>query len=167
MRALSFLFVIPFLLLAAGQAQAKSCSSFVTIESYDEAKSVVTLDKGKGSLNKYFPRPEGATGTKIPSKCRSKVMKQGEFPVTKTGGRLKITQVRENFSGKMHNDPDDPTWLPAKLKELIANKTEVCAVLRPPVGKKEPFGVSAIYLPVTPEELAEIDRLEKQAEDLE
>ncbi len=167
MRVLTFVLALPFLFLGAAEAQAKSCSTFLTIESYDAATSTVTIKKGNGSVNKYFPRPEGATGTKIPSKCRSKVLKQGDFPVTATGGRLKITQIRQNFSGKMENDPDDPAWLPARLQELIAAKTEVCAVLRPPVGKKEPFGVSSIYLPITEEEKKEIERLENQASDVD
>lgn len=167
MRVPIFVLVLPFLLLAAHQAEAKSCSTFMTIESFDAASNTVQIAKGKGNVRKYFPKPEGATGTKIPSKCKSKVLKQDGFPVTATGGRLKITQIRENFSGSMLNDPDDPAWLPAKLKELIDAKTEICAVLRPPVGKKEPFGVSAIYMPITDAELKEIERLENQASDVD
>ncbi len=167
MRAPILILALSFVMLSVQQADAKSCSTFMTIESYDAANSTVTIKKGKGNIRKYFPKPEGATGTKIPSKCRSKVLKQGDFPVTATGGRLKITQIRENFAGKMLNDPDDPAWLPAKLQELIDSKTEICAVLRPPVGKKEPFGVSAIYMPITDAELKEIERLENQASDVE
>ena len=56
------------------------------------------------------PRPEisgriaGAPPTsKIPSQCKSKVLGQDSFPVNVSGGRMSITQVRANFSGKMLN----------------------------------------------------------------
>jgi len=167
MRAWSVILAIPFLCLAAGEAHAKSCTAFVTITSYDPGSSTVELKKAKGSERKFFPKPEGATGTKIPKKCSSRVFKQDSFPVVATGGRLKITQIRENFSGKMKNDTEDPNWLPAQLKKLIDEKVMVAAILRPPVGKKKPYGVSAIYLPITPDELKEIERLENLAEDVE
>jgi hypothetical protein len=167
MRALILLLALPILVLSAAPALAKSCNAWVIIESYDPGTSTVTVKKEKTSVRKYFPKPEGATGSKIPAKCKSKVYKQGSFPVTATGGRLKITQIRENFSGKMLNDPEDPAWLPAKLQELIDDKTLVSAIMRPPVGKKKPFGVSAVYLPITEAELKEIERLENLASDVD
>ncbi len=77
-----------------------------------------------------------------------------------------MTQVRSNFQGKMLNDLDDPAWLPAKLKELIEGKTEVVVVIRPGVGKDAPLGITTIYLPITEEELAEIKRIDEDAEDI-
>jgi hypothetical protein len=65
----------------------------------------------------------------------------------------------------MQNDTDDEAWLPTKLKELIDAKTEVVIVVRPGVGKDAPLGMTTLYLPITEEEKAEIQRLEDQAED--
>ncbi len=79
---------------------------------------------------------------------------------------MSVTQVRSNFEGKMLNDTDDPNWVPGKLKELIAAKTQVVIVLRPGMGKDSPLGVTTLYLPITDEERAEIERIEKQAEDV-
>jgi hypothetical protein len=76
-----------------------------------------------------------------------------------------MTQIRTNFQGKMLNDADDPSWLPAKLKELIDGKTQVVSVIRAGIGKDAPLGVTTIYVPITEEEKAEITRLENQAED--
>ena len=84
-----------------------------------------------------------------------------------TGGRMSATQVRTNFEGKMLNNLDDPAWLPAKLDELIKSKTEVVLVIRPGMAKNAPLGVTTLYLPAGPEDLAEIKRLEDLAEDVE
>ena len=66
----------------------------------------------------------------------------------------------------MLNDTDDETWLPKKLEELIAAKTKVLVVARPPVtDKKGPAGLTTIYLPAGEEDLAEIKRVEAQAVD--
>ena len=56
--------------------------------------------------------------------------------------------------------------MPAKLQELIEAETLVVIVIRPGVGKDAPLGVTTIYLPITEEELAEIKRLDDQAEDI-
>jgi hypothetical protein len=77
-----------------------------------------------------------------------------------------VTQVRSNFQGKMLNDLEDPAWLPAQLKKLVGDKTTVVIVIRPGVGKDAPLGVTTIYLPITEEELAEIKRIEDDAEDI-
>lgn len=157
------------LLFAASAHAGSSCSSFAKITGYDDASKSITLEKAKGSQTKYFPKPEGAPNTsKIPRKCKSKVMKQDSFKVNVSGGRMKITQVRSNFEGKMLNDLDDKTWVPAKLQELITSGEIVVVLLRQPPGsdKKAPFDVTTVYLPITDEELAEIDRLNAQAEDV-
>ena len=169
MRSLIIVLAAAGVLLAAGSAQAgKSCSTFAKITGYDDATKSITFEKEKGSENKFFPKTEGAPSTsKIPSKCKAKVLSQGTFPVNVSGGRMSITQVRANFSGKMLNDIDDKTWVPTKLQELIASGEMVVVLLRQPPGsdKKAPYGVTTVYLPVTEEELAEIERLNKQAED--
>ena len=169
MRALPILVATLVALVAApfADAAAKSCSSFAVITSYDAAAKSVQLKAEKGSESKFFPKPEGAPKTsKIPKKCSSKVLKQASFPVTPKGGRLTITQVRANFSNKMLNDTDDETWLPKKLEELIAAKTKVLVVARPPVtDKKGPSGLTTIYLPISQDGLDEIKRIEAQAED--
>jgi hypothetical protein len=79
---------------------------------------------------------------------------------------MSVTQVRSNFEGKMLNDTEDPAWLPAKLKQLIEAKTLVVILIRPGVGKDAPLGVTTIYLPITEEELAEIKRIDDEAEDI-
>ena len=79
---------------------------------------------------------------------------------------MTATQVRSNFQGKMRNDLDDSAWLPATLKDLIDNETKVVIVVRPGMAKDAPLGITTVYLPITDEELAEIKRLEDQAEDL-
>jgi len=151
----------------AAQAQAASCSSFVVIKSYDAASNTIEVSHEKGKMRKFFPKPEGTpTGpTKIPASCKRKVTKETSLVVKSTGGRLSMTQIRSNFEGKMLNDTDDPNWLPAKLQELIDGKTEVVAIIRPGMGKDAPLGVTTVYLPITPEEEAEITRLENIGED--
>jgi hypothetical protein len=94
------------------------------------------------------------------------VKKTTSLVVKPTGGRMTVTQVRSNFEGKMLNDPDDPAWLPAQLEKLIAEETQVVVVIRPGIGKNAPLGITTIYLPITDEELAEIQRLEDQEEDI-
>ncbi len=149
-------------------AASKSCSGFAVIKSHDAAASSIELSFQKGSQQKFFPRPSGGPSlSKLPKKCRSKVTKLGSFPVKPVGGRMSITQVRQNFSGKMLNDIDDPDWVPAQLATLIAEKTRVAVVIRPGLAKDSPLGVTTIYLPVTEEELAEIERLENTAVDVD
>jgi len=173
MRATTLTLIVPLaMLLAASTADAKSCSTFAIIKSYDAATSKVVLDIEKGDSNKFFPKPEGSTTTsKIPGKCHPRVLRQdGGFEVKARGGRLSITQVRQNFSGSMLNDADDETWVPKKIGELIKDKTMVVVVLRPEMGvkgKEIPHWVSTIYMPITDAELKEIDRLNAQAEDVE
>jgi hypothetical protein len=172
MRAIHLLLFLPIsLLLVASTADAKSCSTFAVVKSFDAAKSTITLEMKKGDAGKFFVKTEGAPNTsKIPGKCKSKVLKQGDFPVKSSGGRLSISQIRENFSGKMLNDPDDPKWLGNELQKLIADKTEIVVVLRPEMAAKdkdEPHWVSTIYMPATDAELKEIERLNQQAEDVE
>jgi len=169
MRAITILVATLFAFLAApfADAAAKSCSSFAVITAYDADAKSVQLKTEKGRESKFFPKPDGAPKvSKIPKKCSSKVLKQASFPVTPTGGRMTVTQVRANFSNKMQNDTDDATWLPRKLEELIAAKTKVLVVARPPVtDKKGASGLTTIYLPISEEEIAEIARLDAQAQD--
>ena len=156
--------------LVAGRADAaSSCSAFVTFTSFDEAASNVVVDFGSGSISKFFPKPEGTPrdSTKIPAACKGSVTKSKSFAVKGTGGRMSITQIRTNFEGKMLNNPDDPKWLPAKLNELIAAKTQVVIVVRPGMGAKAPLSITTVYLPANEADLAEIKRLEDQAEDVE
>ena len=128
---------------------------------------MATVEFKKGRATKFFPRVEGASGDiqKIPGKCKRKVTKQNEFLVKSTGGRMSITQIRANFSGKMLNDVEDKTWVPKHINELIEKKETVVIVLRPGMGKDAPFTMTTIYLPITDEELKEIERLNNQAED--
>jgi hypothetical protein len=173
MRATTLLLLAPLtLLLAASTADAKSCSTFAVIKSYDADTSKVVLDIESGDSRKFFPKPEGAPNTsKVPGKCKRRVLKQdGGFEVKARGGRLSITQIRENFSGNMLNDADDETWVPNKIQALIKDKTKVVVVLRPEMGEKGrdvPHWVSTIYMPITDKELKEIDRLNAQAEDVD
>jgi hypothetical protein len=153
--------------LGSAQAKAASCSSFALIKSFDAAAKTVEISYEKGKLGKFFPRPEGdsQSGSRIAKSCRGKVKKTTTLVVKPTGGRMTVTQVRSNFEGKMLNDPDDPAWLPAQLEKLIAEQTPVVVVIRPGIGKDAPLGITTIYLPITDEELAEIQRLEDEAED--
>jgi hypothetical protein len=161
-------FALCFASAKAEAAPASSCSSFAVIKSYDEAASSVEVSYEKGKQQQFFPKPEGTPrdSSKIPKNCGSKVKKTTELVVKATGGRLSVTQVRSNFQGKMLNDRDDKTWLPAKLKQLIADQTKVVIVVRPGVGKDAPLGITTLYLPITDEELAEIQRIEDEAEDV-
>ena len=163
--------VLVFVALCLGATQAEaasSCSSFVVIKSFDEAASTVEVSYEKGKQRKFFPKPEGSpTDTsKIPKECRSKVKKSKSLVVKATGGRMSVTQVRSNFQGKMLNDRDDKTWFAGRLTQLIADKTKIVAVIRPGMGKDAPLGITTLYLPITEEELAEIKRLEDEAEDV-
>jgi hypothetical protein len=155
--------------LAASQADAASCSAFAVIKSFDPKASTVEVDYGTGSMSKFFPKPEGAPRdtTKQPSICKGNVTRQKSLVVKGTGGKMSVTQVRTNFEGKMLNNVDDPAWLPAKLDELIKGKTQVVLVIRPGMAKDSPLGITTLYLPAGPEDLAEIKRLEAQAEDVE
>lgn len=151
------------------EAEAASCSAFATIKAYDPAKSTVEVDYGSGSMSKFFPKPEGAPAdtTKQPAACKGNVTKEKMLQVKGTGGKMSVTQVRTNFEGKMLNNVDDPAWLPAKLDELIKNKTQVVLVIRPGMAKNAPLGITTLYLPANEADLAEIKRLEAQAEDVE
>jgi hypothetical protein len=168
----AFLFITAW--LTAGEASAQSCSSFVVIKSYDAASSSIEVDHDKGNMRKFFPKPEGAPSdtTKIPGSCKSKVTKESQLKVKATGGRMSITQVRTNFLGNMQNPPDasdaeSQQWFDAKMQELVSGKTQVVAVIRPGMGAdKDSFTVTTIYLPANEADLAEIKRLEAQAEDL-
>ena len=161
-------FVFSALFLAASNAQAASCSSFVVIKSYDADASTVELEHTKGKSTKFFPKPEGTPRgpSKIPSKCKRKVTKNTTFPVKASGGRLSMTQIRSNFEGTMLNDADDESWLGKKLQELIDGKEMVVAVFREGIGKDAPVGITTIYLPANEEDMKEIKRLEEQAEDV-
>ena len=169
MRASTVLVATVFALVAApfAEAAAKSCSSFAIITTYDAGAKSIQLKVEKGREGKFFPKPEGTPKTsKIPRKCSSKVLKQEGFAVTPTGGKLTVTQVRTNFSNKMLNDTDDETWLPKKLEELIAGKTKVLVVARPPItDKKGAYGLTTIYLPANQDDLDEIKRIDDQAQD--
>jgi hypothetical protein len=156
--------------LGAVQAQAAgSCSIFATITSFDaEAKTIEVKADKRMKQSKFFPKTEGApTVSKIPAKCKSKTMRQGKYAVKTTGGRMSITQIRENYSGKMLNDIEDETWVPKKLQELLDAKTVVSVILRQPPGKGPtvPFEVTTLNMPVTEAELAEIERLNSQVTD--
>jgi len=165
-------FVIPIvvfvaLCLCSAQADAASCSAFAVIKAYDADASTVELTFGKGKERKFFPKPEGTPKTsKLQDKCKRKVTKSPSFVVKPTGGKMSMTQVRSNFEARVLNDTDDPAWFPAKLKQLVEAKTQVVVVIRPGVGKDAPLGVTTIYLPITEEELAEIKRIDDQAEEL-
>ena len=171
MRLLTFTIAIFSLVLAASSAQAgASCSTFAKITGYDEASSSITIEKSKGNEGKYFPKTEGAPKTsKLPKRCKSKALSADSFPVKPTGGRMSITQVRENFSGKMLNDVDDKTWVGTKLQEIVASGEVVVVVLRQPPGadKKAPHDVTTVYMPITEAEIAEIARLDAQVSDEE
>lgn len=162
--------ILVFLALCLGssRAGAASCASFAVLKSYDADARRLEVTYARGSRTKYFPKPEGTPrdSSKIPATCKKKVTKQTSLAVKASGGRFSITQVRSNFQGKMLNDTDDPNWLPAKLTQLIADKTQVVVVIRPGVGKDAPLGITTIYLPITDEERAEIKRLDDQAEDV-
>ena len=161
--------VFAALCLGATQAgAASSCSSFVVIKSFDEAASTVEVSYEKGKEREFFPKPEGSPRdtSKIPKECRSKVKKSKSFVVKATGGRMSVTQVRSNFEGKMLNETEDEAWLPGELKKLVDSKAQVVIVVRPGMGKDAPLGVTTIYLPITDEELAEIERIEAEASDV-
>lgn len=154
--------------LGAVRAEAQSCSTFVSIKSYDDAAKTAEVKYEKGSERKFFPKPEGApTDTsKIPKKCSKRMTRNTTLHVKPTGGRMSVTQVRSNFEGKMLNDLDDSAWLPTELKKLIEAKTEVLAVVRPGKKKKDPVELTTMYLPITDAETAEIARIDAQAEDV-
>lgn len=155
------------LCFASAQAEAKSCSGFAVLKSYDAATKTVEIEYEKGKTRKYFPKPEGTPrdSQKLPKECRGKTKKQTSLAIKPTGGRMTVTQIRSNFEGKMLNDTDNEGWVPAEIQKLIDAKTQVVIVVRPGLAKDSPLGVTTIYLPVTEEELAEIKRIEDQAED--
>jgi hypothetical protein len=167
MRLVIPLFALVGLVFASAQAEAKSCSSFAVIKSFDAEAKTVEVEYQKGRTTKYFPKPEGTPrdSSKVPGACKGKVLKTTTLAVKPTGGRMTVTQVRSNFEGKMQNDTDDPTWLSAKLQGLIDAKTQVVIVVRPGMGKDAPLGVTTLYLPITEEEKAEIQKIEDDAED--
>ena len=167
MRRFIPLLALAGLVFASGQAEAKSCSSFAVIKSFDAKSQTVEVEYKKGRTNKFFPKPEGtpADSSKVPPGCRGKVLKTTNLAVKTTGGRMSVTQIRSNFHGKMQNDTDDPNWLPAQLKQLIDAKTEVVIIVRPGVGKNDPLGMTTVYLPITDEEKADIKRIEEDAKD--
>ena len=167
MRLFISLFALAGLVFASAPAEAKSCSSFAVIKSYDTEANTVAVEYKKGRTTKFFPKPEGTPkdSSKIPNSCKGKVLKETSLVVKPTGGRMTVTQVRSNFEGKMQNDTDDAAWLPAKFQDLIDAKTQVVIAVRPGLGKDAPLGVTTLYLPITEEEKAEIQKIEDDAED--
>jgi len=155
--------------LGALRAEAQSCSYFVVFKSYDAAAKTAEVEYEKGSERKFFPKPEGANTdtSKIPKKCSKRITRTTTLQVKPTGGRMSVTQLRSNFEGKMLNDTEDDAWLPTELNKLIEAKTEVLAVLRPGRNKKDPVALTTIYLPITDAEIAEIARIDAQAEDVD
>ena len=167
-RILSLAVLAAAIAFAPSQAEAAgSCSGFAVIRSYDDAAKLATIKYVKGNERRYFPRPEGggASTSKLPKPCRGKVKKKTELVVTPTGGRMTITQARANFSGKMLNDTDDKTWVPALIHKLVEDKTPVVVQVRQGLGKNAPFGITTIYMPITDEERAEIARIESDIVD--
>ena len=155
--------------LAPTQVEAAgSCSGFAVIKSYDEAAGTAKIKYVKGRESAFFPKTDGApNNSKIPKKCRGRVKKKTELKITPTGGRMTVTQVRANFTGKMLNNTEDPTWVPAQVNKLVADKTKVVVLVRQGLGKDAPYGITTIYLPITQEERDEIKRLNAQAEDVD
>jgi hypothetical protein len=168
-RILSLAVLAAAFAFAPAQADAAgSCSGFVTIEKYDPDKNIATVDYTRGSENLFFPKPEGSPNTsKIPRPCKGKVKKQTDLVITPTGGRMTVTQIRANFSGKMLNDTRDASWVPKQIQKLVEDKTVVVITVREGIGKDAPLGITTIYMPITDEEKAEIARLEAQAEDVD
>ena len=154
--------------LAPSQADAAgSCSGFAVIKSYDADAKMATIKYSKGSQSRFFPRPEGGgvSTSKLPRPCRGKIKKQTELVVTPTGGRMTVTQVRANFSGKMLNDTHDKSWVPTQIQKLVEDKTPVVVLVRQGLGKDAPLGITTIYMPITDEEKTEIARIESQIMD--
>jgi hypothetical protein len=156
------------LVLGSAQADAASCSSFAVIKSYDAATKTAVVEYTKGKMQEYFPKPEGTPrdSQKIPKHCSSKVRRTTSLAIKPTGGRMSVTQIRSNFEGKMLNDTNDDAWVPAQLKKLIDDKSEVVIVIRPGMGKDAPLSITTLYLPITDKELNEIKRIESQASDV-
>lgn len=155
--------------VAPTEAWARSCSTFAVIQAYDADGHRIKVDYEKGSLRRYFPKPEGAPqdSQKVPKNCRRSMLRNDVLHVKETGGRLSITQIRSNFEGKMLNDTEDAAWFSNQMKELIQDETELVIVIRPGMKDDDPLEVSTIYLPITDEERAEIKRLEDQAEEID
>lgn len=168
-RTLSLAILALAIALAPTQVEAAgSCSGFAVIKSYDEAEGVAVIKYTKGRESIYFPKTEGSpNNSKIPKKCRGKVKKKKTLTVTPTGGRMTVTQVRANFSGKMLNDTEDATWVPAQIKKLVDDKTKVVILVRQGLGKDAPYGITTVYLPITQEERDEIERLNAQGQDVD
>ena len=167
-RILSLAVLAAAIALAPSQADAAgSCSGFAVIQSYDEDAKLATIKYVKGTERRFFPKPEGGgvSTSKLQKPCRGKVKKQTELVVNPTGGRMTVTQVRANFSGRMLNDTYDKGWVPAQIKKLVEDKTQVVVLVRQGLGKDAPLGITTIYLPITEEEKLEIARIESQIED--
>ncbi len=169
MRSTLILLLVAVPFLAAANAQAKSCSTFGVIQSYDEAGKTVEVEWTKGKATKFFPRVSGASGdiTKIPGKCKRRTLKATTVPVKSTGGKLSVTQIRNNLTGKMLNDTESAEWFKTEIDKLVASGDAVVIVLRPGRKKTDPIPMTTIYLPATAEDMAEIQRLEDQATDEE
>lgn len=158
------------LFLGAPQAEAASCSAFAKIKQFDGDAFYVKVKFEKGSESRFFPKTEGtpANNSKLPAKCKTRLTKKKSvFKVKAVGGRMSVTQVRMNFSGKMLNDIEDEGWLAVRIKQLIADGTKVAIVLRESMGKDSEYEVTTIYMPITDEEKAEIARLDAQGEDVD
>jgi len=168
-RILSLAVLVTAFAFAPSLADAAgSCSGYAVIQSYDAGKKLAKIKYVKGRENQFFPRPEGGVAnSKLPKPCRGKIKKRTDLVITPTGGRMTVTQIRANFSGKMLNDTEDAAWVPGRLETLIAGKTKVVVLVRQGLGKDAPYGITTIYLPITEEERAEIARIEAQVEDVD
>lgn len=170
MKPIVAITVLLLLGLAAPRAEAKSCSAFLKLKSYDIEAKTVEVKYTKGSQSRFFPKPEGSTTTttKIPKKCSKRITKKNPtLPFKPTGGRMSVTQFRSNFSGKMLNETENPTWVSSEFDKLITDETTVCVLLRPSKKKGDPPELTTVYLPITDEERADIARMEAEAVDVE
>jgi len=167
MRSIMLILVASVPFLAAAHAEAASCSAFGKIKSYDAGASTVEVEFTKGKATKFFPRPEGSSGeiTKIPKNCKRSALKNPVLPVKATGGKMSVTQVRNNLTGKMMNDTESAEWFQGEVDKLIASGDEVALVLRPGKKRGDPAPLTTIYLPATDEDMAEIARMEAQVSD--
>lgn len=169
MKFVAPIFVFFAVGLAAAAAQAASCAAFMEIKSYDADSQTAEVEYTRGSQSSFFPKPEGSPSdtTKIPKNCSRRVTRDTKVKVSPSGGRMTVTQIRMNYSGKMLNDTDDDSWVPKHLAELIESKTTVVGILRPAKKRGDAPELTTIYLPASDEDLAEIKRIEDQAEDVE
>ena len=122
----------------ASQADAASCSAFVTIKSFDARSQHRRGGLRQRQHEQVLPEAGGRADrhdASSPPTCKANVTKTKSLQVKGTGGKMSVTQVRTNFEGKMLNDVERPGLAAGQARR--ADQGQDAGRARDPAGHGE------------------------------